>query len=203
MKYLVLLASAMGLSATAQTTYDIAVSDSGFAPDSLVIQAGDSVRVTFFALDHSFRQVSEETWLADSSTISGLEIGPPAFVGESQTFALLTADTFYYVCAFHVEVNGEKGFIVVEPATGMNEPSTAPTLSIAPNPANEGVNVRMPDGLHATTAEVYDARGSLVFSAPLDDGWLNLRHLDAGCYSLACVEGGKRQVARQRLVVVH
>lgn len=204
MKKLFLLPLLCTLTTSAQTTYDIAVSTFGFSPDSLTVIEGDSVRVTFFELDHTFRQVTKQTWLADSSTISGMELGPAQVVGESYTFALLAADTFYYVCGFHVEIqNDEKGFIIVQAATGLTDHAQGSAPVLSPNPANAIVDLFLPMEKGPVFIAVHDAQGRLILHERLIVPQLNVRHLPAGAYTVTCMQENDVIMARERLIVAH
>ncbi|MBK9196532.1 MAG: hypothetical protein IPO17_16430 [Flavobacteriales bacterium] len=204
MKNIFLLPLLCTLSASAQTTYDIAVSAFGFSPDSITVIEGDSVRVTFFELDHTFRQVTQETWLSDSSTISGMELGPAQVVGEHYTFALLAADTFYYVCGFHVEQqNDEKGFIIIQGATGITDHARGSAPLLSPNPANGIVDVLIPMDKGALFVAVHDAQGRLILHERLIVPQLNVRGLQAGTYTVTCMQENDVIIAREGLVVAH
>ena len=201
MKHLLLPLSFCATIASAQNTYDISVSDLGFTPDSLSIQAGDSIRVTFYDMGHTFWQVSQQTWLSDSSTMSGLNF-EPSFVGESFTVALMIPDTFYYVCATHVEMNGEKGYIIIQPATGVLDHAQTTPIRLWPNPVTDAVNVVLPTG-GLSFARVFDAQGRQVMNAELDNRPLNVWHLGAGSYTMVCLSHGGETLAREVFTVVH
>lgn len=195
MRYLLPVLAFASFSLHAQTTHNLTVNDNGFFPDTLSVLQGDSVRITFGDLDHTVREVTKQTWLSDSSTLAGSEYGPPTSVGETVTIAMMQSDTMWYVCAFHVEMNGEKGFIAVSPFTSVQSQETRSTVVLWPEPS-EGTIWLSTDRDQPVMVDLFDASGKLVWSRSNVMRSFDPTGLDAGRYY--CVVSDLQGVALLR-----
>ncbi len=118
------------------TQYTITNSGNTFTPDSITINAGDTVIFSIGSF-HDAVEVSEETYNENGNTPNGGFSVP--FGGG--TITLESAGTHYYVCEPHASI-GMKGIIqVVIPSDLEFISNLESTIKIFPNPATDHINL--------------------------------------------------------------
>jgi hypothetical protein len=85
---------------------------------------------------------------------------------------------------------------------GMNE-TNSPSVSLAPNPAQESVTLQLPGTAAAGTFSIFNAAGQLVQSGTLNQNstTLSVAALPSGYYFIT-VNTGETEM-RSRFVVIH
>jgi plastocyanin len=141
----------------AQVTHVVQEVGFAYSPATVTINVGDSVKFEGTA-SHPLRQVSEETWDNNGTTLIQ---GGFSFASGSGTVGFPDAGTFYYVCTAHVASQGMKGKIIVQAATAVNAVSEG-NFSIYPVPftGNE-LTIELGHPLQNTDIQVFDLSGSL------------------------------------------
>jgi plastocyanin len=107
---------------------------STFSPDTLAINAGDTVTFTIGSY-HNAIEVSQTTYDANGST-SNVGFSVP-YGGGSVIFN--NAGTFYFVCVPHASIK-MKGMITVTGTTSVNT-LTDMDFNVFPNPASENIKI--------------------------------------------------------------
>jgi plastocyanin len=109
-----------------------------YSPASITIAPGDTV-VFLLSSEHDAREVSQETWNANSGV--ALPGGFQVPMGGGMLLpAQLTEGIHYFVCTPHAFL-GMKGTITVQSATNTEE-VMPPAISVYPNPASEYLLVK-------------------------------------------------------------
>jgi plastocyanin len=138
-KFLLAMALVMAASAAYSKKYTIINVGLTFSPDSIVINANDTI-VFNFALIHNVVEVSKATWEADGNTSNEgftLPYGGGMLI-------LTNPGKYYYVCFPHA-MYGMKGIIVVNSvSTGINNNTIiSQNFEIFPNPATDYINIKL------------------------------------------------------------
>ena len=159
--FLLTLLAAQGLKA--QITHTVQESGFSYNPDTLTINAGESVKFEGSA-NHPLLQVSETTY--DNNGITALQ-GGFNFTSGSGTVNFPDVGTFYYVCTAHVASHGMKGLIIVQAATALNEISLADKYIVFPVPliGNELTLALKTTGQQQVSVDIYDLAGNLKTSS--------------------------------------
>lgn len=179
----------------AQTTHELTNVGNTFSPSVITMDAGDNIHLVLGG-NHTCTEVSQTTWNANGNTSNG---GFNFSAGE-HTFTLDVPGTYYYVCIPHASM-GMKGQIIVLPTTGVADGTSAASLVLFPNPANNTVQI---GGLRAGQAvQVCDATGRVVLEAmPAADGVLDIAALQTGNYTVAVRDLAGNLVTVKPLAVV-
>ncbi len=108
----------IAFSLKAQVNHNLIGYDFYFSPDTLYMQAGDTVRFSSSGY-HSATEVNYADWIADTTNAIGFDVGfgAPTF---AMWFVVNTVGTHYYNCRPHASM-GMKGVIIVNPSTGIQE----------------------------------------------------------------------------------
>lgn len=192
------LSAALCLSAQAQTTHTLLVSDFSFSPEVIDAVQGDSLRLVPLDPGHTFTQVSEETWNANGNTPSGEFQFDPLL--ETVTVELTGSGVIYYVCSPHAPM-GMKGMVNVALASSIADHSLVRSSAFYPNPASEVIWMRDPSA-DIVDVTIIDAMGreadrmQLLGNAPLYVG-----DLPAGMYVLRVMDAAGSELQRQQLMV--
>jgi plastocyanin len=191
------------LSLAAQTTHDlIHTNDLGFQPDTLYIQVGDSVHLTFDSTGHNMIQVPLDSWMAGQTEPHiGIAVGEGTInPGLEFTFGVDSAVTIYYLCEFHP--NEEKGVIFVGMGIGISE-RDLPGFDVYPQPANDVLKVRA--DLQYLKVQIEDANGRIV-SGPFtnrDGTAIDVSGLPNGIHFITLLDDQGKALARERCMIVH
>jgi plastocyanin len=115
----------------AQTSHTINTFNFGFAPESLLIAAGDTVFVEA-QNSHSATQISEANWQFNNPEYNGgfwVGLGSPT---GNDWFILESPGIYYYICVPHAEM-GMKGTITVtDNSVGIENSEMTNNFSISP-----------------------------------------------------------------------
>ncbi len=166
MKRKILLLSVLGLwSLTSfSAVWVITVSGLSFTPSTITIQSGDTVSFVMGGT-HDAREVSQSTWNANSTSSlpGGFQV---PFGGGTLLPAQLGVGTHFYVCSNHAGA-GMKGQIVVQPATGIDENSSGPVISISPNPTQGKfqLSIASSSAIESGIVEVFDMTGKVIYQS--------------------------------------
>lgn len=191
-----LVAFALSSALTAQTTHLLTAVDFEFLPDTLYAAQGDSLHIVFGSTDHTFTQVTEETWDANENTPSGgWNLGPG--ISEA-TIGLDGTGTIHYVCSPHASM-GMKGVVIVSVENAMTDRMALMQDRFYPNPTGGQLWLReMPDGmvdLFFTDASGRDVYRTQVYgNVPVD-----VSELPNGSYTVRAVSSGGKELFRQRI----
>ncbi len=152
---LTLLLNSLGL---AQTTHLLTGNDHYFDPDTLVIQAGDTVQFIQNGY-HSATEVDYTDWVNNTATHNGgFWVGFNAPTSDMK-FALDNPGTYYNICVPHASM-GMKSIIIVEPATmNIEDDEQDEETIIYPNPSNHSISVRK-----SRSIQIFNLAGQLVLS---------------------------------------
>ncbi len=152
----------IGMSARA-TTWTITSAGFGFSPMNLTIAQGDTVVFDLEGI-HNAVEVSQATYNANgTSPLSGgfaLSFG-----GGTVLPANLSAGTHFYVCQPHAG-GGMKGIIIVTQTTATEASPLPPSISIFPNPSQNGIFQLKMDELEFVKSldiEIFDAGGNKIY----------------------------------------
>lgn len=192
------------LSAHAQTTHELHVSESTFNPPYLSIQLGDHVRIVWdreVTARHNFTQVEQATWEVDGTTpLSGGFCFGEGTPNEGRDFTITPTNDVWYVCRFDAE-RGMKGVIHVEGGTGMQETAGPHEVRFAPNPASGRTNVVVPDGW-PITVRILDGTGTPLSQQHLfGKRTVDLSNLGPGLYMAEVWYMDGPLLGRKRLLV--
>jgi plastocyanin len=202
MKKLFTLLFLFPLSLAAQTTHDlIHTNDLGFQPDTLNIQVGDSVHLTFDSTGHNMIQVPLDSWMAGlTEPHIGVAVGEGTInPGLEFTFGVDSAVTIYYLCEFHP--NDEKGIIFVGTGVGLPE-RDLPGFEIYPKPANDVLKVRA--NIPYAQVRIEDTNGRIV-SGPIlskDGNAIDVSGLPNGMHFITLLDDQGKALARERCMIV-
>lgn len=149
------------------TVYTINNSGFSFVPPNITIIDGDSVRFVI-GNSHDAREVSQATYQSNGSTAlsGGFQT---AFGGGLVLPTKLTPGIHYYVCTPHAGF-GMKGTIEVIGSTGVSEQESVSEMVVFPNPANELLNIELPDKFAGTEYTIMDVYGKSVLKGVLTGG---------------------------------
>ena len=149
---LLMFLSSIGL---AQTTHSLTGYDNYFDPDTLVIQAGDTIAFTSIGY-HSATEVDSLDWVNNTATHNGgFWVGFSAPTS-SLKFTLDTPGTYYNICVPHAGMGMKSIIIVAQPTIGIDEASAQNDL-LYPNPANHSIVIN-----NSRSVLIYDITGQLV-----------------------------------------
>ena len=192
-----LTALLLGGIVSAQTTHVLTTVGTTFSPDTIVAVQYDSLKIIFSSPEHTFTQVSPETWEANGNTPSGeYQIGPGV---DSITIALDATGTIYYVCVPHAAM-GMKGIVDVLLGTHVHEGHGRLEERFHPNPTNGTLWIR---GSAPGMVDIFitDASGREVQRTQLQsDRPLDVTRLPAGLYTLRVVDSAGEPLFRQQVV---
>lgn len=181
----------------AQTTHILTTMDMQFVPDTILAVQGDSLKIIFDTPDHTFTQVSPETWEQNGNLPAGLlNIGPGV---DSTTIALDASGTIHYVCSPHAS-EGMKGIVDVALAIGIGALPTPQEECFYPNPTNGTLWMR---GSTEGMMDIFilDALGQEVQrTQALSDRPIDVSGLEAGRYTIRVVDSAGRPVFVQEIV---
>jgi plastocyanin len=126
---MIMASASAGIYAAQHTITNVGTS---FSPDSLTIDAGDTITFSLGSI-HNAVEVTHETYNANG-TISNEGFSVPMGGG---TVVFPNVGTYYYVCQPHASL-GMKGIINVVSPTGVVSPSIGiPEVVVFPNPAKD------------------------------------------------------------------
>lgn len=191
---LCLLTSVTALSA--QTTHLLTATDFAFVPDTLYAASGDSLHIIFGSPEHTFTQVSEETWNANGDTPSGgWNLGP----GLSETtIELFGTGTIHYVCIPHVDMD-MKGVIIIPLENTIGERVAPLQERFYPNPTVGQLWLREPvTGM--LDLFFTDLSGRAVLRAQVvGNTGVDVSTLPTGIYTVRAANSAGKEVFRQRI----
>ena len=191
-----LLSTLLLFSAAAHcVTWTITSSGLTFSPDSITIDAGDSVLFQI-AVVHNAVEVSQATWNANGNTpLPGFQL-PQG--GGLVLPAQLGIGVHYYVCQPHAS-SGMKGRIfVVSPSAVTNASFPADRIKIYPNPAKDKLSVIGYQSSEKSNIGIYDILGQKVYSENLTINnyqlTIDVAELRSGIY-FVILHGEKNSIA--------
>lgn len=196
-----LLLSCLSFFANA-TTWDVEVGGAGniapyYAPQHLIIQAGDVVKWTFKSGLHNVTSNSGPQSFASGNLI-GNSNGSVVF-----NFTFNTLGTYTYNCTFEGHAATQFGSIRVEGTVGIKEETIAPTLDFVmwPNPASDFLTVEKNNN-SSVDISIKDITGKTVYienSVADLRKEISLNSLNTGIYFVELRQGN--QVIRKKLVI--
>ena len=140
----------------AQQTHTLTGYDNYFDPDTLYINAGDTVQFVSIGY-HSATEVDSLDWVNNNGTHNGgfyVGLGAPT---TDLKFALDQVGTYYNICVPHAGM-GMKSIIIVESATAeISNEQKDKTNILYPNPATSNISFEP-----TSTVKIYDSSGKLV-----------------------------------------
>jgi plastocyanin len=162
-----------------------------FSPASITITLGDTVN---FVLDpiHDVVEVSLATWNADGTT--PLPGGFTTGFGGGKVFpAKLTVGTHYYVCGVHA-VDGMKGVIIVNTATGITQSLDNLDISVFPNPAKDFIVVKTDNRLSGSKYFLTNLEGMQILAGMINSETtiVDISLFDKGIYLFRVSGPGQR-----------
>lgn len=95
--------------------------------------------------------------------------------------------------------NTRDGFVELEPLIGVSDFTTAPSISIFPNPSEGILSFQIPEAMQNAKVKIFSIDGKIVFS---EEGNLetsssyNLKHLNNGLYFVTIYDGKKTLTAK-------
>jgi plastocyanin len=164
-----------------------------FSPDTLAINAGDTVTFSIIS-SHNAVEVSKATYEANGSTKNGGFSLP--YGGGTVIFN--NGGTYYYVCQPHAYLK-MKGMITVSGGTSVNT-LTNPDFNVFPNPASENIKIVYSVASKSNVSiKLVDEVGkvvSTIVSGTRNPGqWENIytinNSIKSGIYFLTINVGGK------------
>ena len=166
------------------TVWTITNSGNSFAPSSIIINQGDSVRFVLASM-HDAVEVDQSTWNTNGNTplIPGFQID---FGGGLLLPPQLGAGTHYYVCTTHASI-GMKGTIIVQSATGIKDAQLPLSISVFPNPVLDLLTIELFNGKSShpeTIVMIENLLGEMVYKSSIKDQTLeiNVSNLQNGIY---------------------
>lgn len=194
-KRLILLAGlAFLLTGAKATVVTVLVSDFTFTPKNATAHVGDTIRWVWSNGDHT-------------TTSGGIPAGAAAWnsaISSTSTvfdYKLTVAGTYNYVCTPHASL-GMTGTINSLPL-GVSTQARL-NVRIAPNPAQERIEISMPELRQDAVLNLTDAAGRTVFEATAVPGRpliIQTGEYASGLYQLRIQQGEFNQV--ERVVIQH
>jgi plastocyanin len=172
-----------------------------FSPDPLTITVGDSVRFTVNPI-HKPVELSQVTWNANDTTHlpGGFDL---PFGGGLVPASLLTVGTHWYVCYAHVQLNGMKDQIIVNPATGIKIYQDEYKISLYPNPVNSIINLRLniPESQKALLT-IINIAGQEIMNQQIINGenQIDVEKLLDGIYHVM-IMANKKQIYNEKFII--
>lgn len=186
MKSIFLLMVSIALSAQIahSTIITVMASDFVFTPANVTAQVGDTIRWVWSNGDHTTTSTvipaGAATWNA-----------PITSTATTFSYKLTVAGTYNYVCTPHAP--GMAGTISVSPAA-VGEPGMS-SVRIAPNPANNVLEIILPDQNKNTDVKLLDMQGRLVYEGSVVSGKplsIPTGSFPAGIYQVVLNQEGTR-----------
>ncbi|MFK8036813.1 MAG: T9SS type A sorting domain-containing protein [Crocinitomicaceae bacterium] len=159
MKKFILLYSFLLISilSSAQNIYSLTANDFGYTPDTLYIEAGDTVELINNGY-HSITEVDSIDWVNNNANYNGgfyVGVGAPS---TSNKFTINSVGTYYNICVPHAGM-GMKSIIIVEPSTlGFNNEISSLMQFFYPNPASSTLTIQ-----NTSNIKIFDSAGRVVF----------------------------------------
>lgn len=181
---------------SAQTTHVLTAIDFEFLPDSIFAAQGDSLHIVFGSTEHTFTQVSEETWNANGDTPSGgWNLGPGI---TETTIELFGTGTIHYICLPHATM-GMKGIVHISLENAIAERTPLLQDRFYPNPTSGQLWLReaytgMLDLLFTDLSGREVLRTQVVADRPVD-----VSTLPSGLYTVRAADSAGEEVFRQRI----
>jgi len=181
-----LLVSVFGL---AQTTHTLTANDHYFDPDTLYMQAGDTVELISIGY-HGATEVDSLDWVNNTANHNGgfwAGFGSPT---SSTKFTIDIAGTYYNICSPHAAMGMKSIIIVGAIPTDIDDSEPSQDLTVYPNPASHSIRIR-----NSSSFKIYNMEGQLVLEK---DGLGNTQEVDVsslskGIYNLV-LDGGNRKL---------
>jgi len=169
-----------------QTTHLVRGVDFSYLPDTVYLNAGDSIHFDPTGGLHNMTQTGLPAWLINLAISNG---GFDTAIGADTTFVIDTAGTYYFVCLPHGYV-GMKGVLIVAPLSTSIEEARINELRSYPDPTTGLLNI----GPQYDRLEVFDLMGRThgVFTGRQID----LSDLKDGLYLLQIKIGDQTFVVR-------
>ncbi|MBK9190556.1 MAG: T9SS type A sorting domain-containing protein [Crocinitomicaceae bacterium] len=194
-KLLLVCLSFTSVALFAQTTHFITASGMSFTPNTLTIEAGDSVVFTNTSGTHNVN--GTQTTFPSNPVSFGNSIG----TGWTYGFKFTVAGDYSYKCDVHATMTGT---IAVVNSSGTEE-NNAVTFSVYPNPATDFLHVIL-NNVHPNnqiSVVLFDMSGKEVLrSADLQDQHiqLSLENLNSGIYFCSVFSNGEN-VSTEKIAV--
>lgn len=142
---------------TAQNTHILTGNDTYFAPDTLYIEAGDTVNFISNGY-HSATEVDSLDWVNNTANHNGgfyVGFGAPT---SSMKFTIDNEGTYYNICVPHAGM-GMKSIIIVTAALEIEDTERNNETIIYPNPSNHSISVH-----NSNSIEIFNLAGQLVLN---------------------------------------
>ncbi len=169
----------------AQTSHSLIGYDNYFSPDTLYIQAGDTVQFTSVGY-HSATEVSYADWQANTTNAIGFDVGFGAPTSD-MWFVVNTVGTHYYICRVH-DAMGMKGVIIVSPSTGILEKQTPDVIKLVANIVDNKLTVF---NKQIKTVSLIDYTGKKIFESnklsQLDRQEFTIPEIAKGVYIVSAI----------------
>ena len=171
------------------TTHIITVSDFSFAPSTLNVSLGDTIRWNWISGSHTTTSGAIPTGAAAWN--SALNSTTTTFI-----YVPAVAGTYSYICVPHQSMGMTASFTVVGSTSVKN--TTPLAVSISPNPASSVVSVQTDDPV--LSVSLIDVTGRMVALPSAGNGnSYSVSHIANGIYVLYVRTD--KEVFRQRLLV--
>lgn len=145
----------------AQTSHTVVAFEFGYSPDTLYMNAGDTVNTTIAGY-HSFTSIDSLDWVNNTFNYDGnFWVGFGAATSDSY-FVINTPGTYYYICQPHASM-GMKGLIYVDAALSIPmhlDPSNFAAISLGGNKFSLKYSI-------ASSVEFYSVTGQQIASKAL------------------------------------
>jgi plastocyanin len=182
---------------SAQTTHLLTAIDFEFVPDSIFAAQGDSLHIVFGSTEHTFTQVSEETWNANGDTPSGgWNLGPGI---TETTIELFGTGTIHYICIPHATM-GMKGIVHISLENAISERTALLQDRFYPNPTQgqhwlREASAGMLDLFFTDLGGREVLRAQVIGNKPVD-----VSMLPSGLYAVRAADSAGKEVFRQRIM---
>lgn len=142
---------------TAQNTHILTGNDTYFVPDTLYIEAGDTISFISNGY-HSATEVDSLDWVNNTANHNGgfyVGFGAPTSL---MKFTIDSEGTYYNICSPHAGM-GMKSIIIVTAALEIEDTERNKETIIYPNPSNHSISVH-----NSQSIQIFNLAGQLVLN---------------------------------------